>query len=94
MIDKLTISKLDIIGSNCLNLLLGPARCDLTNRDFSLCAIPYAYLYKRDFSGCNFGHANLDNCLIIQSRLDRSQFTETSMKNLKYDYYFIDFKGH
>jgi uncharacterized protein YjbI with pentapeptide repeats len=93
MIDQLTASKLEKIGSNCLNLLSGPARCDLKNRDFSSCAIPNAYLYKRDFSGCNFSNANMDNCLITDSRLDNSYFTETSMKNLKYDY-FIDFKGH
>ncbi len=72
MIDKLTISKLEKIGSNCLNLLSGPARCDLTNRDFSRCAIHNAYLYKRDLSGCNFSHANMDNCLITDSRLDNS----------------------
>jgi uncharacterized protein YjbI with pentapeptide repeats len=72
MIDKLKISKLEKIGSNYLNLLSGPARCDLTNRDFSNCAIPNAYLYKRDFSRCNFSHANMDNCLITDSRLDNS----------------------
>jgi uncharacterized protein YjbI with pentapeptide repeats len=76
-----------------LNLLSGPARCDLTNRDFSHCAIPNAYLYKRDLSQCNFSNANMDNCLITDSRLDNSYFIETSMKNLKYDY-FSDFKGH
>jgi uncharacterized protein YjbI with pentapeptide repeats len=93
MIDKLTKSKLEKIGSNCLNLLSGPARCDLTNRDFSSCAIPNAYLYKRDLSECNFSHANMDNCLITDSRLDHSQFTETSMKDIKYDF-FHDFNGH
>jgi uncharacterized protein YjbI with pentapeptide repeats len=70
MIDQLAASKLEKIGSNCLNLLSGPARCDLTNRDFSSCAIPNAYLYKRDLSGCNFSHANMDNCLITKSILD------------------------
>ncbi len=35
----------------------------------------------------------MDNCLITDSRLDNSKFTETSMKNLKYDY-FTDLKGH
>jgi hypothetical protein len=50
MIDKFAISKLEKIGSNCLNLLSFPTRCDLTYRDFSRCAIPYAYLYKRDLS--------------------------------------------
>jgi uncharacterized protein YjbI with pentapeptide repeats len=58
MIDKLTISKLEKIGSNCLN--------------FSSCAIPNAYLYKRDFSGCNFSQANMDNCLITDSILDNA----------------------
>jgi hypothetical protein len=48
------IKKLEKIGSNCVNLLAGPYRCDLTERDFSDCAIPYAYFYKRDLSGCNF----------------------------------------
>jgi uncharacterized protein YjbI with pentapeptide repeats len=71
-INQLAASKLEKIGSNCLNLLSGPARCDLTNRDFSSCAIPNAYLYKRDLSGCNFIHANMDSCLIIDSRLDNS----------------------
>jgi uncharacterized protein YjbI with pentapeptide repeats len=70
MIDQLNISNLEKIGSNCLNLLSVPVRCDLTNRDFSSCAIPNAYLYKRDLSGCNFSHANMDNCLITDSRLD------------------------
>ncbi len=46
------IDKLEKIGSNCVNLLAGPYRCDLTYRDFSECAIPYAYFYKRDLSGC------------------------------------------
>ncbi len=70
--DQLATSKLEKIGSNCLNLLSGSARCDLTNRDFSSCAIPNAYLYKRDLSGCNFSHANMDNCLVRDSRLDNS----------------------
>ncbi len=35
----------------------------------------------------------MDNCLITDSRLDNSLFKETSIKNLKYDY-FLDFKGH
>jgi uncharacterized protein YjbI with pentapeptide repeats len=72
MINQFAVSKLEKIGSNCLNLLAGPARCGLTNRDFSNCAIPNAYLYKRDLSGCNFSHANMDNCLITDSRLDNS----------------------
>jgi uncharacterized protein YjbI with pentapeptide repeats len=94
MIDKLNKLKLEKIGINCLNLLSGPARCDLTNRDFSSCAIPNAYLYKRDLSRCNFSNANMDNSLITDSILDHSKFIETSMENLKYDNYFSDFKGH
>ncbi len=74
-------------------MLAGPARCDLTNRDYSHCAIPNAYLYKRNLSGCNFSNANMDNCLITDSILDNSQFTGTSMINLKYDY-FPDFNKH
>jgi hypothetical protein len=35
-----------------MNLLAGPYRCDLTDRNFSECAIPYSYFYKRDLSGC------------------------------------------
>jgi hypothetical protein len=35
-----------------MNLLAGPYKCDLKYRDFSGCAIPYSYLYKRDLSGC------------------------------------------
>ncbi len=50
--DKETISKLEKIGSNCVNLLAGSYRCDLTYRDFSDCAIPHAYFYKRDLTGC------------------------------------------
>jgi uncharacterized protein YjbI with pentapeptide repeats len=68
----LIIKKLERIGSNCLNLLSGPARCNLTNRDFSGCAIPYAYLYKRDFQGCNFSNSNMQNCLISEAKLDNS----------------------
>jgi hypothetical protein len=34
-----------------MNFLAGPCRCDLTERDFSDCAIPHSYLYKRDLSG-------------------------------------------
>ncbi len=50
--DKDIISKLEKIGSNCVNLLAGSYRCDLTYRDFSDCAIPHAYFYKRDLTGC------------------------------------------
>jgi hypothetical protein len=45
------IKKLERVGSNCINLLSALPRCDLTHRDFSDCAIPYAYLYKRDLTG-------------------------------------------
>jgi hypothetical protein len=51
--DQDRIDKLKKIGSNCVNLLAGPYRCDLTYRDFSECAIPNAYFYKRDLTGCN-----------------------------------------
>jgi hypothetical protein len=47
-------NRLQKIGSNCVNLLAGPYTCDLKERDFSDCAIPYAYFYKRDLSGCNY----------------------------------------
>ncbi len=49
--DEERVLRLQRLGSNCINLLAGPARCDLKNRDFSDCAIPYAYFYKRDLSG-------------------------------------------
>ncbi len=52
--DSERINRLEKIGSNCVNLLAGPYRCDLTERDFSDCVIPKAYFYKRDLSGCNF----------------------------------------
>jgi WD40 repeat protein len=87
------INKLKKIGSNYINLLSGPSRCDITNRDFSDCAIPYSYLYKRDLSGCNFSRANMDNCFITDSRLDNSKFIETSMENFTCDI-FPDFVGH
>jgi uncharacterized protein YjbI with pentapeptide repeats len=61
------IPKLEKIGSNCINLLSGSARGDLTDRDFSYCTIPYAYFYKRDLSGCNFSHANMNNCIITEA---------------------------
>ncbi len=76
------IKKLERIGSNCLNLLSGTATCNLTNRDFSGCAIPYAYLCKRDFQGCNFSYSNMENCLISEAKLDDSYFIETNLKNL------------
>ena len=48
--NKSEIEKLERIGSNCMNLLAGPPHCDLTERDFSDCAILNAYFYKRDIS--------------------------------------------
>ncbi len=91
--DKILVNKLEKIGSNCLNLLLGPAKCDLKERDFSYCAIPYSYLYKRDLSGCNFSHANMDGCFVKYTRLDNSKFIQTRLTNMDYDY-FIYFKGY
>ncbi len=38
------------IGSNCMNLIAALPCIDLTDRDFSECAMPYAYLYKRDLT--------------------------------------------
>ncbi len=70
--DKIIINKLEKIGSNCINLLVRPVTSDLKNRDFSNCAIPHAYLYKRDLTGCNFSMANMDNCFLSQTRLDNS----------------------
>lgn len=43
--------KLERIGSNCMSLLAAPHTCDLTNRDFSGCSMPNAYIYGRDLSG-------------------------------------------
>jgi hypothetical protein len=34
-----------------MNLLAALPWIDLTDRDFSDCAMPYAYLYKRDLTG-------------------------------------------
>ncbi len=39
------------IGSNCMNLIAALPWIDLTDRDFSECAMPHAYLYKRDLTG-------------------------------------------
>jgi uncharacterized protein YjbI with pentapeptide repeats len=64
------IRKLEIIGSNCVNLLAAPVQCDLTNRDFSDCSIPNAYFYKRDLSGCKFNYANMENCMLVDAKLD------------------------
>ncbi len=91
--DELAREKLEKIGSNCLNLLSGSARCDLTNRDFSDCSIPYAFLYKRDLSGSNFNYTKMDNSTITSARLNEASFIETSLKNLKYGL-FPDFRGH
>ncbi len=33
-----------------MNLLAALPRIDLTDRDFSDCAMPHAYLYKRDLT--------------------------------------------
>jgi uncharacterized protein YjbI with pentapeptide repeats len=64
------IKKLKIIGSNCINLLAGTYSCDLTNRDFSHCAIPYAYFYNRDLSRSNFSYANMKNSVILDANLN------------------------
>ncbi len=34
-----------------MNLIAALPWIDLTDRDFSDCAMPYAYLYKRDLTG-------------------------------------------
>ncbi len=34
-----------------MNLIARLPRIDLTDRDFSDCAMPHAYLYKRDLTG-------------------------------------------
>jgi uncharacterized protein YjbI with pentapeptide repeats len=76
------INKLQIVGSNCINLLAGPLECDLTYRDFSDCAIPNAYFYKRDLSGCNFNCANMQNSVITSTRLYKSYFIGTNLENI------------
>ncbi len=55
------ILKLERMGSNCMNLIAALPRIDLTDRDFSDCAMPHAYLYKRDLTGSN----NLRGFLLI-----------------------------
>jgi hypothetical protein len=45
------ILKLERMRSNCMNLLAALPKIDLTDRDFSDCVMPYAYLYKRDLTG-------------------------------------------
>jgi WD40 repeat protein len=89
------INKLNIIGSNFMNLLAGPLRCDLTYRDFSDCAIPNAYFYQRDLSGCNFSGANMEGSVIISTKLDNSHFIGTNLKNISFDKYkeFMSHKG-
>jgi hypothetical protein len=42
------------MGSNCLNQLAALPWIDLTERDFSDCAMPHAYLYKRDLTGSKY----------------------------------------
>ncbi len=41
------------MGGNCMNLLAALPWIDLTDRDFSDCAMPHTYLYKRDLTGSN-----------------------------------------
>jgi uncharacterized protein YjbI with pentapeptide repeats len=67
--------------------MAGPVRCDLTNRDFSNCSIPHAYLYKRDLSGCDFTNTNMDNCMLVNARLNESLFIGTRLHNIKYNKY-------
>jgi uncharacterized protein YjbI with pentapeptide repeats len=87
------INKLQIIGSNCINLLAGTLRSDLTYRDFSDCAIPNAYFCKRDLSGCNFSGANMENTLITSTKLDNGYFIGTNLKNIQY-YRYREFISH
>ncbi len=49
--DEKEILKVERMGSNCLNLIAALPRIDLTDRDFSDCAMPHTYLYKRDLTG-------------------------------------------
>jgi uncharacterized protein YjbI with pentapeptide repeats len=91
--DKEIISKLEKIGSNCVNLLAGPYRCDLTYRDFSDCAIPYAYFYKRDLTGCNFTRTSMKDSIITDAILDSCCFMESDIRNIEYSRY-PDFLGH
>ncbi len=76
-----------------MNLLSALPWCDLTYRDFSECAIPHAYLYKRDLTGSKFNKTQLNKCIITDARLDSCDFIETDLRNLKYGRY-TDFKGH
>jgi hypothetical protein len=49
--DEKEILKLERMGSNCMNLLTVLPYINLTDRDFSDCVMPHAYLYKRDITG-------------------------------------------
>jgi hypothetical protein len=48
--DEEIILKLERMGSNCMNIMAALPWIDLTERDFSDCAMPYAYLYKRELT--------------------------------------------
>jgi hypothetical protein len=49
--DEKEILKLERMGSNCMSLIAALPWIDLTERDFSDCVMPHAYLYKRDLTG-------------------------------------------
>ncbi len=49
--DEKEILKLERMGSNCMNLIAALPWIDLTDRDFSDCVMPHAYLYRRDLTG-------------------------------------------
>ncbi len=49
--DEEIILKIEKMGSNCINLIAALPWIDLTDRDFSECAMPHAYLYRRDLTG-------------------------------------------
>jgi uncharacterized protein YjbI with pentapeptide repeats len=68
------IKKLEVIGSNCMNLLAASPKCDLTQRNLSGCAIPHTYFYKCDLSGSNFNSTNMDICDLKNARLDNCDF--------------------
>jgi uncharacterized protein YjbI with pentapeptide repeats len=65
-------NKLEIIGSNCVNLLAAMPNCNLTERDFSNCTFPHAYFLGRDLSGSNFSYSNMRNSLIAKANLNNS----------------------
>jgi hypothetical protein len=79
-VDKEKREELEKIGSNSMNLLAGPAHCDLTNRDFSGCAMPRSYLYKRDISG--------------SKRERKSIFIVTNYSKLLFTYLFSKRRFH